>query len=70
MHCMLDRDLERVPVVRDGKPVGMLARHDLLKLIAGPPHRVGEGVGASPGASTSAGFRMNVIVKSEPPGRS
>jgi signal-transduction protein with cAMP-binding, CBS, and nucleotidyltransferase domain len=34
---MLARDLKHVPVVRDGKPVGMLARHDLLKLIATPP---------------------------------
>jgi CBS domain-containing protein len=34
---MLARNLKHVPVVRDGKPVGMLARHDLLKLIAPPP---------------------------------
>jgi CBS domain-containing protein len=37
VHRMLARDLKHVPVVRDGKPVGMLARHDLLKLIATPP---------------------------------
>lgn len=29
---MLDRDLKHVPVVRDGVPVGMLARHDVVKL--------------------------------------
>jgi len=35
-HRMLQRKLKHVPVVRDGKPVGMVARHDLLKLVAGP----------------------------------
>lgn len=29
---MLDRHLKHVPVVRDGVPVGMLARHDIVKL--------------------------------------
>lgn len=29
---MLDRDLKHVPVLRDGVPVGMLARHDVVKL--------------------------------------
>jgi signal-transduction protein with cAMP-binding, CBS, and nucleotidyltransferase domain len=33
---MLRRNLKHVPVVRDGKPVGMVARHDLLKLVAAP----------------------------------
>jgi CBS domain-containing protein len=33
---MLARNLRHVPVVRDGKPVGMLARHDILKLVAAP----------------------------------
>jgi CBS domain-containing protein len=36
VHRMLQRNLKHVPVVRDGKPVRMLARHDLLKLIAAP----------------------------------
>jgi len=31
---MLARNLRHVPVVRNGKPVGMLARHDILKLVA------------------------------------
>jgi len=34
---MLARKLRHVPVVRNGKPVGMLARHDILKLVAAPP---------------------------------
>jgi signal-transduction protein with cAMP-binding, CBS, and nucleotidyltransferase domain len=33
---MLQRKLKHVPVVRDGRPVGMVARHDMLKLVAGP----------------------------------
>jgi CBS domain-containing protein len=34
---MLARNLRHVPVVRNGKPVGMLARHDILKLVASRP---------------------------------
>lgn len=30
---MLKHDFNHIPVVRDGVPVGMVARHDLLKLI-------------------------------------
>jgi CBS domain-containing protein len=37
VHRMLARNLKHVPVVRDGRPVGMLARHDLLKLVATAP---------------------------------
>jgi CBS domain-containing protein len=37
VHRMLTRNLKHVPIVRDGKPVGMVARHDLLKLIAATP---------------------------------
>lgn len=33
---MLAGNLRHVPVVRNGKPVGMLARHDILKLVAAP----------------------------------
>ena len=33
---MLACNLRHVPVVRNGKPVGMLARHDILKLVAAP----------------------------------
>lgn len=31
---MIDRDLHRLPVVRDGVPVGMVTRHDILCLMA------------------------------------
>lgn len=30
---MLEHDVKHLAVVRDGKPVGMVARHDLLKLM-------------------------------------
>lgn len=33
LDLMLRRDIKHVPVVRDGRPVGMVARHDLLKLL-------------------------------------
>lgn len=33
LEIMLDSDLKRIPVVRDGVPVGIIARHDLLKLM-------------------------------------
>lgn len=32
---MLRHDINRIPVVRDGVPVGIIARHDLLRMIAG-----------------------------------
>lgn len=34
VHLMLTGNLKHVPVVRAGKPVGMVARHDVLKLLA------------------------------------
>ncbi|MEX1254072.1 MAG: CBS domain-containing protein [Dehalococcoidia bacterium] len=34
---MIDCDLKRIPVVRDKIPVGIVARHDLLKLMAEGP---------------------------------
>lgn len=34
VELMLRRDLNRIPVVRDGVPVGIVARFDLLKLMA------------------------------------
>ena len=34
VKLMLDHDINRVPVIRDNKPVGMIARHDLLRLMA------------------------------------
>ncbi|MEQ9618322.1 MAG: CBS domain-containing protein [Deltaproteobacteria bacterium] len=33
INKMLDHHVHRVPVVRDGSPIGMISRHDLLKLI-------------------------------------
>lgn len=32
---MLHADVNRIPIVRDGVPVGIVARHDLLKLMLG-----------------------------------
>jgi CBS domain-containing protein len=32
---MLRYDVDHIPVVRDGVPVGMVARHDFLRMIAG-----------------------------------
>ena len=33
VRLMLDRDLNRIPVVRDDVPVGIVARYDLLQLM-------------------------------------
>ena len=33
VRLMLDRHLNRIPVVRDGVPVGVIARYDLLQLM-------------------------------------
>ncbi len=41
---MMRHDITRIPVVRDGKPVGIVARHDLLRLMA-PPATVDDGSG-------------------------
>jgi CBS domain-containing protein len=35
MHIMLERDVNRIPVVRDGVPVGIVARRDILKIMLG-----------------------------------
>lgn len=35
VELMLEHDINRVPVVRDGRPIGIVARHDLLRLMAG-----------------------------------
>lgn len=39
VHRMLTHNLKHMPVVRDGTPVGMVARHDVLKLLAGELRR-------------------------------
>lgn len=36
LEVMLERDVKHVPVVRGGEPVGMITRHDLLRLVVGP----------------------------------
>jgi CBS domain-containing protein len=33
---MTDRDVERVPVVRDGRLVGVLTRGDIVRKLIGP----------------------------------
>lgn len=39
-RAMLRYDIDHVPVVRDGMPIGMVSRHDFLRMIAGvPTHR-------------------------------
>jgi CBS domain-containing protein len=31
----MDRyDIDHIPIVRDGRPIGMVARHDFLRMIA------------------------------------
>lgn len=37
MARMLEYDVNRIPVVRDGRPVGIVARHDLLKMMVDHP---------------------------------
>jgi len=40
---MLRYDIDHIPVVRDGMPIGMVARHDFLRMLAGgarPDRRV------------------------------
>jgi len=34
---MISGDIGHVPVVRDGRPVGIVTRHDVLRLVAGLP---------------------------------
>lgn len=36
-RAMLRYDIDHIPVVRDGMPIGMVARHDFLRMIAGAP---------------------------------
>jgi CBS domain-containing protein len=33
VQLLLRHDVNRLPVVRDGVPVGLVARHDLLRLM-------------------------------------
>jgi len=36
---MIDNNVFRMPVLKDGKPVGIITRHDLLKLIIDSGHQ-------------------------------
>jgi CBS domain-containing protein len=40
IELLLKYDVNRLPVVRDGAPVGIVSRHDLLRLMA--PKMAGE----------------------------
>jgi len=40
---LLDYNIKRIPVVRDGEPVGIVSQHDLLNLMIGDRHRKEEG---------------------------
>ncbi|MGH7131096.1 MAG: CBS domain-containing protein [Phycisphaerales bacterium] len=39
VHFMMDRNRKHVPVIEHGKPVGMIARHDILRLALPNPVR-------------------------------
>lgn len=49
LRVMMDQNIKHVPVIDDGKPLGMIARHDLLKMMLeaipprAPTDRGGEG---------------------------
>lgn len=38
LNTMIDNNVFRMPVLKDGKPVGIITRHDLLKLIIDGDH--------------------------------
>jgi CBS domain-containing protein len=39
LNTMIDNNVFRMPVLKDGKPVGIITRHDLLKLIIDNDHQ-------------------------------
>lgn len=39
LNTMIDNNVFRMPVLKDGKPVGIITRHDLLKLIIDNNHQ-------------------------------
>jgi len=41
LNTMIDNNVFRMPVLKDGKPVGIITRHDLLKLIIDSHHTKG-----------------------------
>lgn len=40
LNLILKHDINRIPVVRDRKPIGIVARHDLLRLMKTEPAKV------------------------------
>ncbi len=38
VKLMLEHDINRIPVVRDGVPVGIISRHDLLRMMIEKPN--------------------------------
>lgn len=40
LNLILKHDINRIPVVRDRKPVGIVARHDLLRMMKTEPAKV------------------------------
>jgi CBS domain-containing protein len=36
-RAMLRYDIDHVPIVREGMPIGMVSRHDFLRIIAAGP---------------------------------
>jgi CBS domain-containing protein len=40
-RLMLRYDIDHIPIVRDGIPIGIVARHDYLRMIAHPPTTAG-----------------------------
>ena len=42
-HLMEERRVKRLPVVSDGRLVGLVSRADLLRAVLEPPARIGEG---------------------------
>lgn len=47
LNLILKHDINRIPVVRDRKPVGIVARHDLLRVMKVNEARATHGVGAT-----------------------
>jgi CBS domain-containing protein len=39
LNTMIDNNVFRMPILKDGKPVGIITRHDLLKLIIDNDHQ-------------------------------
>lgn len=46
-HLMARHEIIHVPVIRDGKAIGMVSRHDLLQLVAPPSSKKKRSAGAA-----------------------